>query len=133
MAATGAFGATPYRMLDFLPARREHEDARRRLSAITARELAMANPLHVQAALQGAALSDLPSKMKLRKLDIPTIIFTWSGDKTHPISTAKILADRLPNVHSLVISESDDVSNWTTKACQFLDQINQGKRRKSAA
>ena len=130
---SGAFGATPYRLLDFLPARSENEDARRRLSATVARELAHANPLHVQAALQGAAMSDLPSKMKLRGLDIPTIIFSWRDDKTHPVSTAKILADRLPNVQSLVISEADDVSDWTTEACRFLDRLNKGKRRKSAA
>ena len=131
---SAAFGATPYRLLDFLPARREDEDARLRLSATIARELTTANPLYVQAALQGAALSDLPSKHKLRTLDVPTIIFTWSGDKTHPVSTAKILADRLPNVQSLVISESDDVSDWTTRACQFLDQLGgRGERRESAA
>ena len=130
---SGALGATPYRVLDFLPARNEDEDARRRLSATVARELVTANPLYVQAALQGAAQSDLPSKHKLRQLDVPTIIFTWRGDKTHPVSTAKILADRLPNVQSLVISDADDVQAWTTQACQFIDQLSRGKRRKTAA
>jgi pimeloyl-ACP methyl ester carboxylesterase len=69
----------------------------------------------------------------LRQLDIPTIIFTWRNDKTHPVSTAKILADRLPNVQSLVISDADDVQCWTTQACQFLDQLSRGKHRKTAA
>jgi pimeloyl-ACP methyl ester carboxylesterase len=130
---SGALGATPYRVLDFLPARNEDENARRRLSATIARELVTANPLYVQAALQGAAQSDLPSKHKLRQLDVPTIIFTWRKDKTHPVSTAKILADRLPNVQSLVISDADDVQGWTTQACQFIDQLSRGKHRKTAA
>jgi pimeloyl-ACP methyl ester carboxylesterase len=130
---SGALGATPYRVLDFLPARSDDEDPRRRLSATIARELVTANPLYVQAALQGAAQSDLPSKHKLRQLDVPTIIFTWRNDKTHPVSTAKILADRLPNVQSLVISDADDVQCWTTQACQFLDQLSRGKHRKTAA
>ena len=130
---SGALGATPYRVLDFLPARSEDEDPRRRLSATIARELVTANPLYVQAALQGAAQSDLPSKHKLRQLDVPSIIFTWRNDKTHPVSTAKILADRLPNVQSLVISDADDVQGWTTQACQFLDQLSRGKHRKTAA
>ena len=131
---SAALGATPYRILDFLPARREDEDAQRRLSATIARELTTANPLYVQAALQGAALSDLPSKHKLRQLDVPTIIFTWRGDKVHPVSTAEILADRLPDVRSLVVSDSDDVQGWTKQACQFLDQISKpARRRKSAA
>jgi pimeloyl-ACP methyl ester carboxylesterase len=109
------------------------EDARRRLSLTTARELAVANPLYVQAALTGAARSDLPGTGTLRQLDMPTIIFSWEGDRTHPVSTAKILADTLPNVHSLIISESEDTDNWTDKLCGFLDQLNTGSRRKSAA
>lgn len=130
---SGAFGATPYRALDLLPARLDDDNARRRQSAHIARELATANPLYVQAALQGAAMSDLPSKEKLRQLDVPTIIFSWPDDKTHPVSTANILADRLPNVQSLVIADANDVSDWTTRACEFLDNLTPAKRRKRAA
>ena len=130
---SGAFGTTPYRLLRFLPAEAQMEDARRRLSLTTARELAMANPLYVQAALTGAARSDLPDTGTLRKLGMPTIIFSWKGDRTHPVSTAKILADTVPNVHSLIISEPEDIGNWTDQLCGFLDQLNTGSQRKSAA
>lgn len=130
---SGAFGATPYRLLDFIPSRVDDDDARRRLSATVARELVQANPHHVQAALKGAAMSDLPSKKKLRKLDVPALIFTWEDDKQHPVSTAKILADVLPNVESLVISKADDVSDWTTTVSRFLDQLSRSKRGKAAA
>ncbi|MEH6569498.1 MAG: alpha/beta hydrolase [Halioglobus sp.] len=130
---SGAFGATPYRMLKFLPDETTHEDARRRLSLTTARELAMANPLHVQAALQGAALSNLPSKRALRELDIPTIIFSWRGDSSHPESTAKILADTLPNVQSFTTSSAHDIDDWTKDVCAFLDTLSGRRRRKSAA
>ena len=95
--------------------------------------LALANPLHVQAALRGAERSDLPSTGTLRQLDMPTIIFSWKGDRTHPVSTAKILADTLPNVHSLTISDPGEIGDWTQKLCGFLDQLNTGRRRKSAA
>jgi pimeloyl-ACP methyl ester carboxylesterase len=128
---SGALGATPYRMLDLLPAA-EH-DAKHRLALTTTRGLSHANPLYVQAALQGAALSDLPKTSELAKLDMPTIIFTWTGDKHYPVSTAKILADTLPNVHSLNINEPDDTDEWTAKMCQFLDRVNRSKRRLSAA
>ena len=130
---SGALGTTPYRLLRFLPAEAQMEDARRRLSLTTVRELATANPLYVQAALKGAARSDLPDTDTLRKLDMPTIIFSWEGDRTHPVSTAKILADTLPNVHSMIISESENTGDWTNKLCSFLDQLNTGSRRKSAA
>jgi 3-oxoadipate enol-lactonase len=130
---SGALGATPYRVLDFLPDRHEDKDARHRLSSTVARELVHANPLYVQAALRGASTSDLPKKRKLKKLDTPAIIFTWRDDDTHPESTANILAETLPNVQSLVISDADDTSSWTEKACQFLDQLDRRDHRKSAA
>jgi 3-oxoadipate enol-lactonase len=130
---SGAFGATPYRLLDLVPARRDDENARRRQAATVARELVQANPHHVQAALQGAAMSDLPSKRKLRKLDIPALVLTWKDDKQHPVSTAKILADVLPNVESLVISSADDVSDWTTTVTRFLDKLSENKPRSAAA
>lgn len=130
---SAAFGATPYRLLDLIPSREDDENARRRQSATVARELAQANPHHVQAALEGAAMSDLPSKRKLRKLDIPTLIFAWKGDKQHPVSTAKILANTLPNVESLVISDADDVSDWTSTVAGFLDGLSKDRKRSKAA
>jgi pimeloyl-ACP methyl ester carboxylesterase len=131
--ASGVFGTTPYRLLGLLPAETTREDARRRLSRTTARELATANPLYVQAALTGAARSDLPDTGTLRQLDMPTIIFSWKDDRIHPVSTAEILADTLPNVLSLEISEPGDTGDWTDKLCGFLDQLHTGSRRKSAA
>ncbi|MEH6582091.1 MAG: alpha/beta hydrolase [Halioglobus sp.] len=129
---SGAFGATPYRVLDYLPDARQHVDARRRLSNTVARGLATANPLYVQAALEGAVKSDLPKKRLLRKLDVPTLIFSWNGDATHPLSTAKILADTLPNVQSLVISDANDVSDWTATACNFIDQVSKSRKHRAA-
>ncbi len=130
---SGTFGAAPYRLLKFLPTDARLDDARHRLSLTTARELAHANPLYVQAALRGAQQSDLPGTGTLRQLDMPTIIFSWEGDRTHPVSTAKILADTLPNVQSLVISKPGEISSWTDKLCDFLDQLNVGGRHRSAA
>jgi len=130
---SGAFGATPYRLLKYLPDESNHYDARRRQSMITARELAMANPLYVQAALRGAALSNLPTKRALRDLKMPTIIFSWRGDSTHPESTAEILADTLPNVQSLITSDSRDIEDWTGDMCDFLDKLSKPKRRSKSA
>jgi pimeloyl-ACP methyl ester carboxylesterase len=126
---SGAFGATPYRMLNFLPSG-EH-DAKRRLALTTTRELSHANPLYVQAALQGAALSDLPRTGRLAKLTMPTIIFTWTSDSNYPVSTVDILADTLPNIHSVNISEADDTGDWSNKICEFLDEISRSSRSRS--
>ena len=64
---------------------------------------------------------------------MPTIIFSWEGDVIHPVSTAKILADTLPNVQSLVISRAGEVSDWTDKLCGFLDDLQSGCRGRPAA
>jgi pimeloyl-ACP methyl ester carboxylesterase len=130
---SGAFGTTPYRLLKYLRDESNHPDARRRLSRITARELAVGNPLYVQAALRGAAQSNLPTKRALRELKMPTIIFSWRGDSTHPESTAEILADTLPNVQALISNDARDIDDWTGDMCDFLDKLSKPKRRRSVA
>lgn len=130
---SAAFGATPYRLLDYLPDGRRHRNARVRLSSTITRGLATANPLYVQAALRGAAISDLPARSKLRQLDIPALILTWRGDAAHPVSTARILAKTLPRVDEMIISEPRDISDWTASAARFLDNLEHPRGRHEAA
>lgn len=125
------FGAAPYRLLDWLP-KAIGDDERSRLVLATLRGLAQANPLHVQAALRGAALSDLPDMAMLKQLDIPAIIITWRDDAVHPVSTATSLAELLPDVRSSVITAPEEFKRWTPKVCQFLDELAVPKKRRTA-
>jgi pimeloyl-ACP methyl ester carboxylesterase len=123
---SGVLGAAPYRLLNFLPIP-VREDGRSRLGLHTARGLAMANPLHVQAALRGAALSDMPDLRVLKKLSVPTLILAWTDDMAHPVSTAEILAESLPNVRELVVCNPDDLSDWLPAMVSFLAELEEAE------
>jgi pimeloyl-ACP methyl ester carboxylesterase len=119
---SGLFGAGPYRMLDWLPIP-VRDDGRSRLALYTAKGLARANPLHVQAALRGAALSDMPDRATLAKLKVPTLILAWENDMAHPVSTAEALAESLPDVRKLDVISPHDQPDWTRLVCEFLQEL----------
>ena len=126
---SGLFGSAPYRILDWLPVP-IREDGRSRLALHTARGLAMANPLQVQAALRGAAMSDMPSRETLRQLQVPVLILAWEDDAAHPLSTAEMLAETLPRVRDLVVCDPVDVSPWPMALHEFLTST--GRRNRSS-
>ena len=127
---SGLFGAAPYRLLDLLPIPMR-EDGRNQLALHTMKGLAQANPLHVQAALGGAASSDITDPQKLAKLEVPTLILAWEDDRSHPLSTATQLADTLPEVQDLVICHPADVSDWQVAMIRFIKKI--GAKNKSGS
>lgn len=61
---------------------------------------------------RGAALSDLPSHEALRRIEVPTTILAWSGDQSHPLSTAESLAALMPQSSLTVAHTPDDVETW---------------------
>jgi pimeloyl-ACP methyl ester carboxylesterase len=85
--------------------------------------LAKANPLHVQAALGGAALSDMPDQDVLQYLRVPTLILAWEDDTAHPVSTATELADLLPDVRDLVICHPGNIDDWESALATFVKKI----------
>jgi len=119
---SGIFGAAPYRLLDLLPIPMR-EDGRSQLALHTMKGLATANPLHVQAALGGAARSDMPDQALLKELQVPALILAWEDDAAHPVSTATELAAILPDVRGLVICQPDDVSEWESALVEFVKGI----------
>jgi 3-oxoadipate enol-lactonase len=119
---SGLFGAAPYRLLDLLPIP-TREDGRNQMALHTMKGLAKANPLHVQAALGGAARSDLADRDRLQQLHVPTLILAWEDDTAHPVSTATDLADTLPDVRGLVVCHPSDVSEWESALTAFVKEI----------
>ena len=119
---SGLFGAAPYRLFDLLPIP-VRADGRSQLALHTAKGLAQANPLFVQAALGGAALSDMPPPAALRALDIPTLILAWEDDTAHPVSTAAVLADTLPDVRGMVLCHPGDIREWGAALTSFVKDI----------
>jgi pimeloyl-ACP methyl ester carboxylesterase len=119
---SGLFGAAPYRLLDLLPIPMR-EDGRNQLALHTMKGLAKANPLHVQAALGGAAQSDMPDLDLLRQLQIPTLILAWEDDTAHPVSTAVELSNTLPDVRGLVVCHPGDIGDWQPALLKFVKQV----------
>ena len=132
---SGLFGAAPYRLLDLLPIPMK-ADGRNQLALHTMKGLAQANPLHVQAALGGAAKSDMPDPALLRQLQIPTLILAWEDDSAHPVSTAEKLSNTLPDVRGLVVCHPGEIGEWQSALLKFVKQIvakKSPRRRPSAA
>ena len=132
---SGFFGAAPYRLLDLLPIPMR-DDGRSQLTLHTMKGLATANPLHVHAALGGAAQSDMPDPQLLRQLQIPTLILAWEDDAAHPVFTARDLAGMLPDVRGLVVCDAGDISEWQIALEAFVKRVvadNRPRLRKSTA
>jgi pimeloyl-ACP methyl ester carboxylesterase len=119
---SGLFGAAPYRLLDLLPIPMR-ADGRSQLALHTMKGLAQANPLHVQAALGGAAQSDMPDPDLLRQLQIPTLILAWEDDTAHPVTTAVELSNTLPDVRGLVVCHPGDIGDWQPALLKFVKQV----------
>jgi pimeloyl-ACP methyl ester carboxylesterase len=128
---SGWFGAAPYRLLDLLP-KPIRQDGRSLLALNTMKSLAQANPLHVQATLGGAALSDMAEPDQFARLKVPTLILAWEDDTAHPLSTAETLAATLPNLHELVICDPTDITEWEEAMVTFVKQISAKATRRKA-
>lgn len=126
---SGLLGTAPYRLLDMLPVP-VRDDGRSRLGLHVAKGLARSDPLQVQAALRGAALSDMPSPEQLARIKIPTLILAWVNDMAHPISTAEKLTACLPDVRELVVCHPDDLSAWLPAMLRFLKTVRTREKRR---
>ena len=70
--------------------------------------------------LRGAAGSDLPEPDALRSLDLPVVVLAWAGDAGHPVSTAEVLADVLPQATLEVAEDLATVLAWPEKVAGLL-------------
>lgn len=62
--------------------------------------------------LRGAALTDLPPIDVLATIEVPTQILAWTDDPTHPLSTAEVLADVMPDSSLAVARTPQAVEAW---------------------
>ena len=129
---SGALGAAPYRLLDWLP-KPVRNDGLSRLAMATIKGLARADPRHVQAALRGAALSDMPDRSTLVTLKMPTLILAWEGDTAHPMATAEALADCMPNVRELKVISREKPAAWSDPIVEFIDGLAASRKRRKKA
>ncbi len=65
--------------------------------------------------LRGAALTDLPAPEDLTGLGVPTLVLAWTGDPSHPLSTAEALLEVLPDARLEVASTPHQVAQWPAR------------------
>eukprot|EP00933_Yihiella_yeosuensis_P026918 TRINITY_DN20889_c0_g1_i4.p1 TRINITY_DN20889_c0_g1~~TRINITY_DN20889_c0_g1_i4.p1 ORF type:complete len:197 (-),score=52.69 TRINITY_DN20889_c0_g1_i4:251-841(-) len=76
-----------------------------------------------KAALQGAIHSDLPSQDELRNLQVPTLIIAWKTDAQHPMESAELLCETLPNAELHVAENWAAVKELPQEMRAFLKRI----------
>jgi pimeloyl-ACP methyl ester carboxylesterase len=97
-----------------------------RLQRSVVRGLRTADARAIRAAALGAALSDLPAPERFEALDVPTLILAWKGDRSHPLSTARELAARLPDARLEVMDETSRLDEWPGILRSFIGSIVDG-------
>lgn len=70
--------------------------------------------------LRGAAASDLPAPEAVAALTVPVLILAWTGDDTHPVSTAERLAELVPHADLHVAEELRSVLTWPERVVSFV-------------
>ena len=76
--------------------------------------------------LRGAALCDLPPRDELKTLQIPSLIFAWEGDQSHPVETAEILHQLLPNSEYHRARDIYDFKTWPLIMREFVQAVGPG-------
>ncbi|MGO2660616.1 alpha/beta fold hydrolase [Mycetocola reblochoni] len=62
--------------------------------------------------LRGAAATDLPRKSQIRGITVPTLILAWTKDRTHPMKTARRLAELVEDSTLVVARTPYGVMAW---------------------
>ena len=114
------FGLRPFRCLGALASLGVRDAMLSRMQRSVMQELGRADPRAVAAALLGAAASDLPAERALRSLKVPALVLAWRGDPTHPLSTAKRIAELMPAAELCVAGSDDEMSAWPERIRAFL-------------
>ncbi|MEV7694354.1 alpha/beta hydrolase [Microbacterium sp. NPDC089189] len=62
--------------------------------------------------LRGAASTDLPRKKKVARIAARTLVLAWTGDRTHPLKTARTLRELIDGSRLIVARSPYGVMAW---------------------
>lgn len=62
--------------------------------------------------MRGAAATDLPHRRNIIRLTVPTLILAWTGDRGHPVSTARKLHSRIYGSRLVVARTPYGIMAW---------------------
>lgn len=73
------------------------------------------------AILRGAGSSDLPAADLLTTVGVPSLILAWDTDPAHPVSTAQMLSEFLPDSTLHISQTAADVATWAARVATFFE------------
>lgn len=76
--------------------------------------------------MRGAAATDLPKKKQVAMIEVPALILAWSGDRSHPLTTARALHDRMPHSRIVVARTPYGVMAWPGLFAEFVSTVGVG-------
>lgn len=85
-------------------------------------------PALLPAVLRGAAATDLPPVEELARIAPPTLVLAWSGDPTHPLSTAHVLREALPGDALHVAGTPAELAEWPQRCATFVRAVEDGRQ-----
>ncbi|MGH1489635.1 MAG: alpha/beta fold hydrolase [Acidimicrobiales bacterium] len=103
------------------PFAEDEQDAERHAERRAARMRA-ADPVRLAGTFRGAATANLPSKADVATIDVPTLILAWSGDPAHPVSSAELLGELMPQATVSVAATMAEYNTWTDQVLAFLNR-----------
>jgi 3-oxoadipate enol-lactonase len=74
----------------------------------------------VPAVFRGAAEADMPEPEAISGIRLPVLLAPWVGDPGHPVSTAELLHDLLPDSRLALLREPDDLRGLGDRIAAFL-------------
>ena len=84
------------------------------------RKLAETDPLRLARVFRGAGTADLPSHEAIATIAVPVLILAWTGDATHPLTTAARLQELMPQSELAVATTRAGVDTWSSRTATFV-------------
>lgn len=86
------------------------------------RKLAAADPVRLARVFRGAGTADLPSYHAIGALVVPCLILGWTGDPTHPLTTAARLQELMPHAELAIATTRAGMIDWTRRISEFVER-----------
>lgn len=87
------------------------------------RKLAETDPVRLARVFRGAGTADLPPADAIATIDVPVLILAWTGDATHPLTTAARLQELMPQSELVVATTRAGLDTWSSRTATFLSAI----------
>lgn len=87
------------------------------------RKLADTDPVRLARVFRGAGTADLPPPEAIATIAVPVLVLAWTGDATHPLTTAARLQELMPQTELVVATTRSGLDTWSSRAAAFLSSI----------